>query len=250
MKSQKKTTNKDQKLTPKAFEECATRTGTVEEATALHISEEDSNKMVARKTRKQIHQNFIHLKKVLNLEGFKRKTKIDSVLKKCKSKAFRTIHEALRNCLNIPLDRLPQLFITNIKIEFNKNSLDKTILDIYTENKVITSLEDYREKGYIIPEKTQLFEEFLSMTLRNVFEYYLASRQYVKDYNYIHKREGEGFALLFNYISKVFITYFEKNRGNKDRVKKDKAKTQLPIEGNLDPLMNIISDIGQLDTAL
>ena len=166
-----------------------------------------------RKT-KSVHFNFSLLKKKLNLEEFSRKTQIDSLLKKCKSKAFRTIHEALKKCLKIKLQRLPQQFITNIKIDFNKKFLEKTILEIYQECKIITSLDDFVKKNYLKDDKVNIFTQFLSLTFKDVFDYYLNSHQYFKDYNYILKREGEGFAVLFNYISKIFVFYYEKSKGN------------------------------------
>jgi hypothetical protein len=172
------------------------------------------------KRRRTLHSTFLLLKKKLNLEHFMRKTQIDSLLKKCKSKAFKTIHEALKKCLTIKLPRLPQNFITNIKIDFNKIYLEKTILDIYQEHKIISSVDDFVQKKYLIDDKVGVFRDFLSLTFRNVFEYYINSKQYVKDYYHIEKREGEKFAILFNYISKVFIQYYIKSKGNRPKSKK------------------------------
>jgi hypothetical protein len=173
--------------------------------------------LCSSKRRKNLHSNFLLLKKKLNLDQFMRKTQIDSLLKKCKSKAFKTIHEALKKCLNIKLPRLPQGFITNIKIDFNKIYLDKTIYDIYNEYNIITTVEDFIEKNYLLEDKVNLFKDFISLTFRNVFEYYINSKQYIKDYYHIHQREGEKFAILFNYISKVFIQYYTKSKGNKPK---------------------------------
>jgi hypothetical protein len=159
-----------------------------------------------------------------------RKTQIDSLLKKCKSKAFKTIHEALKKCLTIKLPRLPQNFITNIKIDFNKIYLEKTILDIYQEHKIISSVEDFIQKKYLIDDKVGVFRDFLSLTFRNVFEYYINSKQYVKDYYHIEKREGEKFAILFNYISKVFIQYYIKSKGNRPKIKKLDETTEEAID--------------------
>lgn len=175
---------------------------------------------LARKVRKNIHSNFYYLKNKLDLNGFKRKSQIDSLLKKCKSKAFRTIHEALKNCLNIKLSRLSQPFITNIKIEFNKTCLNRTILSIYKEHDIIPSFEEFEQKGYIIQGKAGLFKDFLNLTFREVFLKYLDSQQYIKDYKHILEREGEGFALLFNYISKVYVTYYDKSKGNRNQKQK------------------------------
>jgi len=171
------------------------------------------------KKRRSLHSTFLLLKKKLNLEQFMRKTQIDSLLKKCKSKAFKTIHEALKKCLNIKLPRLPQYFITNIKIDFNKIYLEKTIYDIYREYKIIPSVEEFISKKYLIDDKIPIFVDFLNLTFKNVFEYYVNSKQYVKDYYHIMNREGEKFAILFNYISKVFIQYYTKSKGNKPKNK-------------------------------
>lgn len=169
------------------------------------------------KRRRSLHSTFLLLKKRLNLEQFMRKTQIDSLLKKCKSKAFKTIHEALKKCLNVKLPRLPQNFITNIKIDFNKIYLEKTILEIYSEHKIIPSVEEFLSKKYLIEDKLEVFKDFLNLTFKNVFEYYINSKQYVKDYYHIQQREGENFAILFNYISKIFIQYYTKSKGNRPK---------------------------------
>jgi hypothetical protein len=180
--------------------------------------------ITALKKHKSIHASFIYLKKELKLEKFKRKTQIDSLLKKCKSKAFRTIHEALRNCLRVKLTRLPQPFITNIKIDFNKICLNKTILEIYREYNIIQSVDDYVEKGYVLDDKLQIFKNFLALTFKDVFDSYVTSKQYIKDYHHIKKREGEAFAILFNFISKIFVQYYLKSKGNRHKGKKINKK--------------------------
>jgi hypothetical protein len=179
------------------------------------LSKIENNHMSKR--RKNLHSNFLLLKKKLNLEQFMRKTQIDSLLKKCKSKAFKTIHEALKKCLKCKLQRLPQEFITNIKIEFNKIYLEKSIYDIYREFGIIPSLEEFNKKGYILNDKIEVFKDFLNLTFKDVFEYYVNSKQYIKDYYHIQKREGESFAILFNYISNIFIQYYTKSKGNKPK---------------------------------
>jgi hypothetical protein len=196
----------------------------------LFISSTANIQEGSQKRRRNIHSTFLLLKKKLNLEQFMRKTQIDSLLKKCKSKAFKTIHEALKKCLNIKLPRLPQNFITNIKIDFNKVYLDKTIYDIYREFKIIPSVEEFLSKKYLIDDKVQIFRDFLNLTFKNVFEYYVNSKQYVKDYYHIMNREGEKFAILFNYISKVFIQYYTKSKGNKPKLRSDSEGNKKQVE--------------------
>jgi len=173
---------------------------------------------------------------------------MDSLLKKCKSKVFKTIHEALKKCLTIKLPRLPQKFITNIKIDFNKIYLEKTILEIYSEHNIIPSVEDFQNKQYLIEDKIDVFRDFLALTFKDVYEFYLNSKQYVKDYYNIGQREGENFAVLFNYISKVFIQYYIKSKGNQPKTLKykynsnesDRSKNS-NLDNNLDITLNTSS---------
>ena len=152
-----------------------------------------------------------------------RKTQIDSLLKKCKSKAFKSIHEALQKCLKMKLPRLPQQFITNIKIDFNKYYLEQTILKIYQENKLIESFDNLIDKNLILPNKEKTLQIFLNLKLKDVIDYYINSKQYVKDYLHIYKREGEKFATLFDFISSIFIQYYIKSKGNKPKkIRKEK----------------------------
>ena len=58
---------------------------------------------------------FSYIKKKNQIK-FSRKSQIDSLLKKCKGKFFKTIHEVMNKSLNIVVKRLPQFFITNITI--------------------------------------------------------------------------------------------------------------------------------------
>ena len=73
------------------------------------------------------HINFNNLRKKLGIDD-SRKTYIDSLWKKSKSKCLKAIHEVLKLSLNLLIERLPQNFITNIKIDFNKKYLVKSIV--------------------------------------------------------------------------------------------------------------------------
>jgi hypothetical protein len=200
-----------------------------------HLPSFSASNLSGSKRRRTLHSTFLLLKKKLNLEQFMRKTQIDSLLKKCKSKAFKTIHEALKKCLNIKLPRLPQNFITNIKIDFNKVCLEKTILEIYQDHRIIPSVDEFMAKKYLIEDKIGVFKDFLALTFRNVFEYYVNSKQYVKDYYHIQQREGEKFAILFNYISKVFIQYYTKSKGNRPKKEKKDNEGSLGNSGSFSP---------------
>lgn len=82
-----------------------------------------------------------------------RKNHIDIIIKKVKIKLFKGIHEVLKYCLNININRLPQNFINNIKIEYNRQYLDKTISEIYLEFSILPSLKEILENKMIKKEK-------------------------------------------------------------------------------------------------
>jgi hypothetical protein len=159
-----------------------------------------------------------------------RKTQIDSLLKKCKSKCFKTIHDALRKCLKCKIDRLPQEFITNIKIDFNKTYMNKSILQIYKEYNIIKSVDDIFEKNLILEDKKEYFKDFFNLSFKDSYELYITSRQYLKDYEDIAEKECENFAILYNYISRIFVQYYTFSKGNrpksneKSRIRKIKFK--------------------------
>jgi hypothetical protein len=163
------------------------------------------------------HSRFSTLKKYLGLSTKTRKTQIDSLLKKCKSKFFKNVHKALKNCLRTKLEKLPQNFITNIKIEFNKSYINKTLLEIYEEFKIFTSIEELHGKNLIRDDKFGILKELMSMTFRDAFENYITSKMYLRDYEIIQEKEDEKFAILFNYISRIFIQYYTYSKGNKPK---------------------------------
>jgi hypothetical protein len=132
---------------------------------------------------------------------------------------FRTIQEAINILSNISNKeiRLPQGFITNINIEENKKWLNSTLLEIYQEFKVITTLERWIEEHSVDPESEAYLRKLLDMSYKEAFESYLKSTRYISDYNYIKQREGEKYAILYDYVSKVFVNYFLFGKGNKKK---------------------------------
>ena len=58
---------------------------------------------------------FLTIRKKLHVKH-SRKSEVDSLLKKAKCKFFQVVHKIMKNCLSITINRLPQVFITNITI--------------------------------------------------------------------------------------------------------------------------------------
>jgi hypothetical protein len=166
------------------------------------------------------HLNFLEFKKVLNFKRAQRKTKIDSILKKCKSKFFRAVQESIKKLIqdtNNNISRLPQSFITNINIEYNKQFMNKSILQIYLDLNVIQNYNDFFY--YSDQKQAMLLNRFLSLTYSELFNHYIASQRFKEDCDCIREKEGEKFEILYKYVSKIFIHYYSLSKGNRQKFK-------------------------------
>lgn len=194
------------------------------------------------KIRNSFHSEFILFRKALQLKRIFRKTKIDSLLKKCKSKVFRTIQEAINLLSNINNKdiRLPQSFITNINIEENKRWLNTSLLEIYQEFQIMTDFDEWTKLHYVQPQASIYLKILMELTYKEAFEAYLKSSRYISDYNYIKQREGEKYAILYDYVSKVFINYFLYGKGNrKKNLKQEALDMEDEVQSNKSILENL-----------
>ena len=151
---------------------------------------------------------FSYIKKKYQIK-FSRKSQIDSLLKKCKGRFFKTIHEIMNKSLNIVVKRLPQFFITNITIDYNQKYLDKNIIQIYQE---FNNFPDYKtliEKNIIKSNKKQLFKEFSSYSLFNLYDIYCESKRFHKEINEIKIQDGKRIGLLYEFVSLNFSAYYK-----------------------------------------
>jgi len=151
---------------------------------------------------------FSYIKKKYQIK-FSRKSQIDSLLKKCKGRFFKTIHEIMNKSLNIVVKRLPQFFITNITIDYNQKYLDKNIIQIYQE---FNNFPDYKtliEKNIIKSNKKQLFKEFSSYSLFNLYDIYCESKRFHKEINEIKNQDGKRIGLLYEFVSLNFSAYYK-----------------------------------------
>lgn len=151
---------------------------------------------------------FSYIKKKYQVK-FSRKSQIDSLLKKCKGKFFKSIHEVMNKCLNIVVKRLPQFFITNITIEYNQKYLGKTVMQIYQEFNNLPDYNSLQENKIIISSKEKLFNEFCSYSLYNLYDIYCESRRYNNDIKYVKAQDGKRIGLLYEYVSLNFSAYYK-----------------------------------------
>jgi hypothetical protein len=163
------------------------------------------------------HANFLKLKMHLKMKMNVRKTQIDSLLKKCKSKFFKSIHQVLKKCFLCKIKKLPQNFITNIKIDCNKNFMSKSIVQIYQAHGAFKNIDLVFQQGTVKKDKKILLEEFLNLTFNQAFECYTKSEQYLRNYESIKEKDGDKIAILFDFVSKIFTRYFTLSKGNKQK---------------------------------
>jgi len=175
-----------------------------------YLVDRDKNKIIS------LYSTFKCLKEKYGLKNT-RKNRIDCIIKKVKTKYIKSIHDSIKYCVNLYIQRLPQYFITNIKIEYNKMYLNKTIEQIYTEFKILPSLNELREKNLIKKGKKEFLTVLMNSTLKDIYQYYLNSQLYKYNRMYIKNKEGEKVAKLYDYIAQNICQYFLYNKGNKKK---------------------------------
>ena len=161
-----------------------------------------------------LYSTFKYLKEKYDIDN-KRKNRMDCIIKKVKTKFLNAIHEVIKFCVNLKINKLPQYFITNIKIEFNKTYLYKTLEEIYTEFNIIPPLKELIDKNIIKKRTKELFIKLMNSSLKDIYQCYLSSEFYKYYKIDIIKKEGENFAKIYDYVAKNICKYFIYNKGNK-----------------------------------
>ena len=173
---------------------------------------------------------FYSIRKKLHIK-ITRKCQVDSLLKKAKCKFFQVIHEIIKYCLSIRIKRLPQPFITNITIEYNRYYLEKTVFQIYKEFNLIENLQKIDEEIIKIKKK-ELFKEFSNYKLNDLYNAYIESQCYQKDLNEIIAKNGKNIGILYEFVSKNLLYYYRYNKGKVQRKEDDKEECNDSEENN------------------
>ena len=204
-----------------AYDQCESQTDDFPMKSTESLPIKEKRRRLYKKS--SFHADFNSLKAKLNITENLRKTQVDSLLKKCKSKAFKSIHEAIKRCIDFKIDRLPQKFITNVKIDYNKKYLSYTIRQIYSEFNILNNIDEKIESNFIKKEKTNIFITFLHFTYQELYQNYINSKQFIRDCEQIKEREGERFYWLFRTMANVYIDYYTESKGNKLKMDNLKA---------------------------
>ena len=164
---------------------------------------------------------FTFLRKSLQIK-YTRRIHIDSILKKCKGKFFKAINDCLKKCLKINIKKLPQAYITNISIEYNKRFFDFTINDLYTYfNLMPYPMETILQKNYCVKGKENYFKYIFLSKMNALYSFYIQSNRYKKEIEIMKKQKGIKMVLLYEFVSENFVNYYyyskphvKKNRNN------------------------------------
>ena len=171
-------------------------------------------------TRKDINIFYSKIKLIrrkYNIEK-SRKNNIDSLVKKAKSKFLKAVYECLKFCLHSYINRLPQKFIINTKIEYNKKFLCKTLEEIYSEFKLLPTYEVLLEKNMVQKGKERILCILMKAKVKDIYKEYLKSDFYIFEKKEIEAKNGIGVAKLYDFVATNICEYFLFNKGNDKRI--------------------------------
>lgn len=146
------------------------------------------------------------------------------MIKKSKGKFFRAIYEGIKLCPNLRVYRLPQEFITNITIEYNKKYLNKKIIDIYNEFNLLPTIKEIIEKKLYKNGKFEIFKEIVSYDYITLYDIYTKSNRFKRDIDSIKIDEGKRIAVLYEFVAKNFCVYYFFQKGHSLKEKKFNGK--------------------------
>ena len=187
--------------------------------TINNIIENNQNKSsdVKASSLKRITQFYSQIKLIRKKYNINRsrKNNIDSLVKKSKSKFFKAIYECLKYCLNKIIHKLPQTFIINTKIEFNKMVLNKTLEEIFIEYQLLPSYDVLVQNNMVQTEKQRLLFLLMKSKINNLYECYLLSDFYLREKKRIETKSGIDVAILYDFVATNICEYFLLNKGNR-----------------------------------
>ena len=179
---------------------------------------ESPSRPYSRKEINIFYSKIKYIRKKYNIKK-SRKNHIDSLVKKAKSKFLKAIYESLKFCLHsCNLSRLPQKFIINTRIEYNKKVLNKTVEEIYSEYKLLPTFETLMEKHMIYKNKQDMLYSLMKSKLKDIYKYYISSDLYTMDKKRIESKSGESVGKLYDFVATNICEYFFLNKGNDKRL--------------------------------
>ena len=196
----------------------------------LIMKTKDNDSLAKSYSRNKINKFYSRIKLIRKKYNIKksRKNHIDSLVKKAKSKFLKAIYECLKYCLHsFNLCRLPQKFIINTRIEYNKKILNETVEQVYNEFKLLPTYEILLEKNVIYKNRKEFLYALMKSKLKDIYKYYISSDLYTLDKKKIEKKSGEAVVKLYDYVATNICEYFLLNKGNDKRLNRWRNTTNL-----------------------
>ena len=148
----------------------------------LKIQNGNDKTQVKQSSRREINVFYSRIKYIRKKYNIKksRKNHIDSLVKKAKSKFIKAIFESLKYCLHsCNLYRLPQKFIINTRIEYNKKVLNQTVEEIYSEYNLLPNFETLVKKNMVYKDRKDFLFSLMKSKLKDIYKYYISSDLYI-----------------------------------------------------------------------
>ncbi len=164
-----------------------------------------------------------------------RKFKTDSIHKKIKVNILKYIKDFVVEYVpNKKIPNLSQDIVTNVNITYNKELLEKRLIDIYKEDFEKNNREAFAEIIDVMQYKSD-FSEVMNMKLKDyIFEKYWMSDFHRNKLKRIFDLEHREYFWNYVNVDRDFINYFVSNRGNKKKgIKLGKPKKTF-ITSNID----------------
>ena len=196
----------------------------------LKIQNGNDKTQVKQSSRREINVFYSRIKYIRKKYNIKksRKNHIDSLVKKAKSKFIKAIFESLKYCLHsCNLYRLPQKFIINTRIEYNKKVLNQTVEEIYSEYNLLPNFETLVKKNMVYKDRKDFLFSLMKSKLKDIYKYYISSDLYILDKKKIEKKSGEAVVKLYDYVATNICEYFLLNKGNDKRLNRWRNTTNL-----------------------
>ena len=104
---------------------------------------------------------------------------------------------------------MPQNFINNIKIEYNRQYLGKIISEIYLEFSILPPIKEILENKMIRKENNEILILFMNSSLFDIIIIYLSSNLFVHDKKKLQKKSGLNDFILFDFVANNICDYFQ-----------------------------------------
>ena len=190
---------------------------------------------------------FTFLRKTLQIK-YTRRIHIDSILKKCKGKFFKAVNDCLKQCVKINLKKLPQTYITNISIEYNKQFLDFTINDLYNYfNLSPYPMETILQKDYCVKGKESFFKYIFLSKIKNLYSIYIQSKRYKRELESMKRQKGIKMVYLHQFVAENFISYYCYSKPHIKKNKNIEARNNVKDNNNNNINNNNINNINNIN---